>query len=127
MDNYDNTRFYKEYPGKQICNAMKAIRRKIAEANNIPFWTGECTYDGPCEGTCPKCDAEIRYLTDELKKKQERGEAYVIEGIGKTEIPDFPDNIEITFDDKDKKERKPDYPGGAQGFMQGPFDEFKEW
>ena len=78
-------------PGKKICNAMKSVRRKIAEANDIPYWSDECDYKGPCAGTCPKCDAEIRYLNAELEKLQEQGEKIIIDGIGIDDIQDFPD------------------------------------
>ena len=75
-----------ELPGKAKCNVLKAIRRKIAEANGIPYHTEECTYHGPCAGTCPKCDAEARDLNEELKKKEARGEEIVIKGLGLEEI-----------------------------------------
>lgn len=48
--------------GKQTCRILKDIRRQIAEANDIEFITSECQYQGDCLGTCPKCEAEVRYL-----------------------------------------------------------------
>ena len=48
--------------GKQTCKILKEIRRQIAEANDIEFITSECQYQGDCLGTCPKCEAEVRYL-----------------------------------------------------------------
>ena len=77
--------------GKEKCRALKDIRRQIAAANGIPFSTEICTYKGPCKGTCPKCDEEIRYLGNELKKKQERGEAIHLAGIAETAIKGFVD------------------------------------
>lgn len=41
----------------------------------------ECSYEGDCIGTCPKCDAQVRYLDAELNRKMERGEAVTISGI----------------------------------------------
>ncbi len=49
--------------GKQTCKILKEIRRQIAEANGIEFATSECRYKGDCLGTCPKCEAEVRYLS----------------------------------------------------------------
>ena len=46
--------------GKEKCKLLKAIRREIAETNGIVYLTSECTFEGECKGTCPKCDAEIR-------------------------------------------------------------------
>ena len=78
-----------EYPGKTKCNTLKAIRRKIAEANDISYHTEECSYHGPCPGTCPKCDAEIRYLNEELQKKEARGEEISLADLGEEEIANY--------------------------------------
>ena len=48
--------------GKSTCKTLKAIRRQIAEANDIKYEPRECHYEGPCLGTCPACEAEVRYL-----------------------------------------------------------------
>ena len=53
--------------GKQTCKILKEIRRQIAEANDIEFITSECQYQGDCLGTCPKCEAEVRYLEQQLE------------------------------------------------------------
>ena len=55
--------------GRHICNELKALRRRIAEENGIPLETEECTYRGECCGTCPRCDAEVRYLEDALSRR----------------------------------------------------------
>ena len=59
--------------GKQTCKILKEIRRQIAEANDIEFITSECQYQGDCLGTCPKCEAEVRYLEQQLERKQISG------------------------------------------------------
>lgn len=56
--------------GKQTCRILKDIRRQIAEANDIEFITSECQYQGDCLGTCPKCEAEVRYLEQQLERKR---------------------------------------------------------
>ena len=48
--------------GKNKCKILKEIRQKIADENDIPYVTRECTYRGDCKGTCPKCEAELLYL-----------------------------------------------------------------
>ncbi len=58
--------------GKQTCKILKEIRRQIAEANDIEFITSECQYQGDCLGTCPKCEAEVRYLEQQLERKRLR-------------------------------------------------------
>lgn len=67
--------------GKQTCRILKDIRRQIAEANNIEFITSECQYQGDCLGTCPKCEAEVRYLEQQLARRQMAGKAITILGI----------------------------------------------
>ena len=67
--------------GKQTCKILKEIRKQIAAENDIEFVTSECTYKGDCLGTCPKCEAEVRYLERELEKRQRIGKAAVFAGI----------------------------------------------
>jgi len=67
--------------GKQICKILKEIRRQIAEANDIEFVTSECRYKGDCLGTCPKCEAEVRYLEQQLRSRQLMGKAVVLAGL----------------------------------------------
>ncbi len=67
--------------GKQTCKILKEIRRQIAEANDIEFVTSECRYKGDCLGTCPKCEAEVRYLEQQLCKRQLMGKAVVLAGL----------------------------------------------
>jgi len=67
--------------GKQTCKILKEIRRQIAEANDIEFVTSECRYKGDCLGTCPKCEAEVRYLEQQLRSRQLMGKAVVLAGL----------------------------------------------
>lgn len=67
--------------GKQICKILKEIRQRIAEENDIELITSECTYKGECQGTCPKCEAELRYLEQELERRQGENEASPFSGI----------------------------------------------
>ncbi len=67
--------------GKQTCKILKEIRRQIAEANDIEFVTSECRYKGDCLGTCPKCEAEVRYLEQQLHKRQLAGKLVNLAGI----------------------------------------------
>ena len=67
--------------GKQTCKILKEIRRQIAEANGIEFATSECRYKGDCLGTCPKCEAEVRYLEQQLRARTLAGKAVALAGI----------------------------------------------
>ena len=67
--------------GKQTCKILKKIRRQIAEANGIELATSECRYKGDCLGTCPKCEAEVRYLEQQLHILSLAGKAVALAGI----------------------------------------------
>ena len=70
--------------GKSKCKVLKDIRKKIAEANDIAYVTSECKYQGECAGTCPKCEAEVRYLEEELAKQKSLGKIVAVAGIAAT-------------------------------------------
>lgn len=67
--------------GKEKCKALKEIRRQIAEENDIPYVVSQCTHQGDCKGTCPRCEAELRYLERELAVRQGLGRAVAVVGI----------------------------------------------
>ena len=70
--------------GKSKCKVLKDIRKKIAEANDIAYVTSDCKYQGECSGTCPKCEAEVRYLEEELAKRKNLGKIVAVAGIAAT-------------------------------------------
>ena len=67
--------------GKNICRQLKAIRRHVADENQIPLEQHECTYEGDCNGTCPRCEAEVRYLEQELHRRMTLGKAAAVAGV----------------------------------------------
>ena len=67
--------------GKHICETLKAIRRDIAAANEIDYNPTDCTHEGDCAGTCPKCEQETRWLEKQLRNRQALGKAVTIAGL----------------------------------------------
>jgi hypothetical protein len=67
--------------GRKICNTLKEIRQQIADKNKIEYTTSECSFEGECQGTCPKCDAELQYIENELHKRKHFGKAATVAGI----------------------------------------------
>ena len=67
--------------GKDTCRILKEIRRQIAAANDIEFTTSECRYKGDCLGTCPKCEAEVRYLEEQLRARSLAGKRVMLVGM----------------------------------------------
>ena len=67
--------------GKEICETLKEIRQQIADNNDIEYAPSECHFQGECKGTCPKCEAEVRYLENELHKRNKFKKVASIAGI----------------------------------------------
>lgn len=68
-------------PGKQTCKILKEIRKQIAQTNDIEYVVSECQYKGDCLGTCPKCEAEVRYLIQALERRRLAGKVVSLMGI----------------------------------------------
>lgn len=101
--------------GKEICNELKAVRRSIAEENGIPLEIKECSYKGECNGTCPRCEAEVQYLERELEKRVRLGKVATVGGLAMmlaacgTGVPNTPvDTIADTIEDEGVIELKED-------------------
>ena len=67
--------------GKNICKQLKEVRKRIAEENDIPLEIAECTYKGECRGTCPRCEAEVRYLENALADRLRLGKVATVAGL----------------------------------------------
>lgn len=62
--------------GKQVCELLRKQRIFLAQVNNIPFESEECPSEGPCAGTCEKCDSEAKYLAEKLNEIPEEKRVY---------------------------------------------------
>ena len=67
--------------GKQKCRILKEIRQKIADENDIPYVTRECSYQGACSGTCPRCESELRYLEQQLEQRAALGKKVTVAAL----------------------------------------------
>ena len=67
--------------GKDKCNNLRRIRQRIAQANEIPYETKDCGFEGDCRGTCPKCEQELHQLENELKKKRSLGKTIAVAAV----------------------------------------------
>lgn len=67
--------------GRRTCEVLKEVRRKVAQENNIALTEHECTFEGDCRGTCPYCEAEVRYLERELQRRKALGRAVAVAGL----------------------------------------------
>ena len=72
---------------KATCETLKNIRKRIAEANGIPYEPHKCTYEGPCKGTCPVCEAEANYIEKELGKLKQAKQPVNIVDVAKDMLP----------------------------------------
>ena len=55
-------RAYPRADGKAVCEKLKQMRKALAEANGIDYQPVDCPAVGPCAGTCPQCEEELRML-----------------------------------------------------------------
>lgn len=53
----------------------------IADENGIQLEIKECTFKGECRGTCPRCEAEVKYLEHELHRRMTFGKAAAVAGV----------------------------------------------
>ena len=67
--------------GKRKCKILKEIRQRIADANDIEYVTRECEFQGECKGTCPRCEAEVRYLEEQLEKRRQSGKKIAVAAV----------------------------------------------
>ena len=67
--------------GKNTCKLLKDIRQQIADANGISYQPKECHHKGDCAGTCPACEAEIRYLEAQLRERKRKGWGMKVAGL----------------------------------------------
>lgn len=56
-------------PGKQKCEILRNIRMDIAKKYGLKYNPTECTYEGECNGICPKCDSELQELQKQLNNQ----------------------------------------------------------
>ena len=67
--------------GKNICAALKQVRKRVADTNGIVYTPKECHFEGDCNGTCPACEAEVRYLEHQLSLLRKAGKAATVMGV----------------------------------------------
>ena len=67
--------------GKNICAALKQVRKQVAEANGIHYTPAPCRFDGECSGTCPACEAEVQYIESQLGRLRLAGKAVKVAGL----------------------------------------------
>ncbi len=67
--------------GKNICAALKQVRKRVADTNGIVYAPKECHFEGDCNGTCPACEAEVLYLEHQLNLLRKAGKAVTVMGV----------------------------------------------
>ncbi len=119
------------YRGKNICKQLKAVRQRIAEENHIPLEQRECSYEGPCRGTCPRCEAEVKYLERALAHRLKLGKAATVAGLslslaacnnGNTTPHDTLLTVGDTLFSEEVDDTLPDNP-----LSDNPTPDFNEW
>ena len=60
---------------------------QVAKANEIKYAPTECHHEGDCAGTCPSCEAEVRYLEQQLQLRRQLGKAVAVVGVSMGLLP----------------------------------------
>lgn len=96
--------------GKQKCELLRKIREEIAEQNGIVYLSKDCEHKVCRTGTCPICEAEVKYLENELNEKAQRGERIELKGISFDTLFDaleeMKDNYELFIEEESDSEEK---------------------
>ena len=61
------------YPEKR--QLLRQLRRTLAQRNDIPFLSSPEPCPDDCQGDCPVCRAELRWLETELNRRAAEGKA----------------------------------------------------
>lgn len=69
---------------KEKCKTLKKIRKKLADTLDIDLHQRECTYEGTCSGTCPKCKQEEEQLNRAILAKSALAAGTVAVTVGLT-------------------------------------------
>ena len=75
--------------GRQKCEMINQIRKKVADNNDIDFVIYDCTFEGDCTGRCAKSDSELNYLEGELEKRQNEGLKLNLKGVFTLDIDEI--------------------------------------
>ena len=67
--------------GKEKCRRLRAMRERIARANDLDYCEKECGHEGPCAGTCPYCEAQALELERELSRRASLGRRVAVAGL----------------------------------------------
>lgn len=59
--------------GKVTCSILRMIRQDVARMNEVDYTPIECHHSGNCNGTCPLCEEELRYIENKLAQKEALG------------------------------------------------------
>ena len=118
--------------GKSICKVLRTIRTQVAKANEIKYEPHECHHTGECRGTCPACEAEVRYIEQQLDMRRLLGKAVTLVGIsaGLSALSGCGDKALAVVEPQeltskrsemlfgDVPEQMPMFPGGQQALME---------
>jgi hypothetical protein len=74
------------------------VRFKVASQNGINYQPHECTLEGECLGTCPKCEEEAEFVMNELRKMYKEGKSIHIDPISLSELMKVEDVTLLSFD-----------------------------
>lgn len=85
---------------KERCKRLKAIRKRIADTLGIDLQQRECTFEGECKGTCPKCAREEKKLNRALASGAVATTAVMLTACGMENLPSGIADVQDTIEEK---------------------------
>jgi len=59
--------------GKEKCVYLKSLRKEACRRYQLPVEIIDCTYTGPCIGTCPRCESELEEIAARMNEQERMG------------------------------------------------------
>lgn len=55
--------------GKDKCRYLKQLRKELCQTHQLEAEIIDCTFEGECIGTCPRCEYELQQIARQLAQK----------------------------------------------------------
>ena len=83
---------------KEKCKRLKSIRKKVADVIGVDLHQTECTFEGDCSGTCPKCKKEEQVLNKAIMGGAAMATAVMLSACGMQEESSGSQSTETSAD-----------------------------
>ena len=79
---------------------LRDLRRSLAQRNDIPFLSSPEPCPADCDGSCPACETELRWLETELNRRAAEGKAIRLWGTAPVPVAEVVTPAEVPAEEK---------------------------